>query len=964
MITRWKCQKEKTLNQISFVACGNAERKVADAFCDKCHIYFCQTRVNRYKVPRSVRMGDDVSSVLSYINAESREKAITTVLGDLKLNSDLTTNWKILYHLLSSVGQIQQVSSSDIVEVCLTCLNRRDPTVSTRLVCQILITLIEKVELDEIEPKLSGFLEDVQSNIIWQCNLHQMHDNCGMDYQTATTVFSLVLPTFVKHNLIKNPSRLFEVLPAMIHSRNENSIVEALVFVLPSVIHHESLFQVVCQSVQSLFESEEELDKLSNHPGLTALCSIGDFLFSGTFNHKVFRETWFQQAIQRGLSNPAALNRKRAQYLLKRYVDATAENVQLFNDFFLVMETLEEKQMHIINPVLTRMESLEDRILIKKEADSAWICCIFNRLLSHENIQVIKWGLHQLCRIQVQFWPGIGHSEWLYDGMLTALNNMVFYVREKAGQLPPLARDLEQFLAKCAALTEESQAIFLRLLRKMSAIPWNAVGLFHLVHALASIHGVQLLDSQALQLILEFCRSGLHTHHPLLRGAIQGLMLEFVLNAAVVSQDNLLWVALILATLDSRECYIRGSHPHRMLQRWISKHFTPEQHGQLLSQLVSTHFDPSGDVRTAYSVDVTAVARFAVLLIDIQSNDEMSSQSIYARLEPLTDCHTRLYADPRLLDQRMKLMANLLDEIRSSKTVRVVQIVLPFTESVIHYCLDRIETAADYTSVCQSLSVLESIAETEELVGVLAASGQRLQLAAQKLLDGSLVLDRFKSISLLFLIVRFDQQFVDNLIRRMIIAKMHCKAPQRDDSGLEHVTWGAFMSHYFSKLWTLIHRRLEILGPQLNPEELADEATCAMDMAGVEAVKSIFACLAFLLPRVCQSAPQLCRSTLQSCWSVCFEFRRSDHFWSLMEQLTKTAFQRSLMDQSQIRPQFFGFLSELRQQGENILQLFNFAADQVIRVWIDESFPSIDSYTVQFVVDLVTFGQIHRRDEM
>ena len=148
------------------------------------------------------------------------------------------------------------------------------------------------------------------------------------------------------------------------------------------------------------------------------------------------------------------------RYLLKRYVDATEADVKLFNDFFLVMETLEEKQMHIINPVLPRMKSLEERILEKKESDCAWIQCIYKRLLSHENIQVIKWGLHNLCLVKVEFWPDMGHSDWLYDVLLTGLNNMVFYVREKADQLPQLGTDLEQLLQKCATLETEREGFF------------------------------------------------------------------------------------------------------------------------------------------------------------------------------------------------------------------------------------------------------------------------------------------------------------------------------------------------------------------------------------------------------------------------------------------------------------------------------------------------------------------------
>ena len=322
-------------------------------------------------------MGEDVLNVLNYVNGDSLEQAVVKVLDELKINCDLIQNWKVLLHLLNSVDSSIKINAKEIVGVCLLYLKKRDPGIQIRLICEILITLLEKAEKNEVEEELDSFLEDLQSNIIRQSNAHQLHDDCTIDYQTATTVLSLTIPTFVKTGIVKNQARLLEVIPAMIQSRNENSIVEALAFVLPSVIHFESIFGVVCKSIETLFEIKEDVEKLANHPGLTALCSIGDILFSKTFKHSVFQDTWFHNAIQNGLSNPAALNRKRSQYLLKRYVDATDEHVDLFNDFFLVMETLEEKQMHIINPVLTRMESLEERILVKKETDSSWILCIY-----------------------------------------------------------------------------------------------------------------------------------------------------------------------------------------------------------------------------------------------------------------------------------------------------------------------------------------------------------------------------------------------------------------------------------------------------------------------------------------------------------------------------------------------------------------------------------------------------------
>jgi len=128
------------------------------------------------------------------------------------------------------------------------------------------------------------------------------------------------------------------------------------------------------------------------------------------------------------------------------------------------------------------------------------------------------------------------------------------------------------------------------------------------------------------------------------------------------------------------------------------------------------------------------------------------------------------------------------------------------------------------------------------------------------------------------------------------------------------------MSHYF-RSYGPIEQRVAFLEPKLSTKEFVEEATSAMDMVGVEAIKSIFKCFAHLLPRICLSDPDMCRSSLQASLIVCYKFRRSDHFWSLMKHFAQSVFQSLALDQQDIRPQLFKFLSELQQHGENIQQL-------------------------------------------
>ena len=837
------------------------------------------------------KMENTLPKVHEFVTKESLGAAVVKILMQLRIDSEQDESWKCLHSLLAidSLDVEKVIDVKEVLELCISYLIKPDSTCPhTRIVTNIIILLIEKCSATfKDDAVFKSFLQDVEASIICQSNANQLHDNCKLNYETATTTMSLLLPTIMKANLSQDSShKTIQVIRAMVDSKNEKSIVEALAFMLPCIINQDQThFQSVCESIQQLFQVEQ--DKLGNCPGLVALCSIADILFSNSYQHRVFEDQWFLQNTKRGLGSLVGLNRKRCQYLLKRYVDSTNQpQVELFYDFFLILETFEERQLHIIKPVLAKLEALEQRILVNKDLDPSWLCSIYIRMLTHDNLQLIKIGLHKVCHLKLELWPGFGTDEdWLYDAFLAGLNTVTFYVREDKTnqQLPVLGQDLVQMIQKCSALATERTGFFARLLKGMSLVTWNSIGLFHLCYALASIpNGEEFVDEKMLRIVLEFLRSALYNQHPLLRSAVQSFLLEFVLNGTVVSQENLLWVAHIIATLDRSECYVRNSVLHTKLKTWIHKRFTPSQLGEMLDKLICLHcqfVQPTAD-SSGYSVDVTTVARFSVLLLDAESMDSEAMQLLESSLETLAHCHTRMYADERILNQRMRLMATLLNE--SGDSVAVQRLVTPLLESVVHYCLNQIDSSTDYPTICESLSVLSSIVSTGKLVGV-----GRLETIIRHFLqdESSSAVTKFKAVSLL----RFLPD-ADELIHHMIQLKMHCRPPKRDDEALRDVTWGAFMSHYFTNVWSLLEDRLPHL--KVNEEEMVEEAACAIDLAGVEAVKCIQQCLVHLLPLVCDSNPDLCRSTLRQCWvtamlNFSFIYLKKTFFSSLLVYLLR-----------------------------------------------------------------------------
>ena len=132
---------------------------------------------------------------------------------------------------------------------------------------------------------------------------------------------------------------------------------------------------------------------------------------------------YFWEQIQIGLTHDDNLPRKRALYLMKRTIDTcfspgcqaedksglifkdsvqfhrdkTLEGKELFDTYFLIIETLEEKQVHLVKQVLQNLQDLVNVSNHKSGSGpffhSSWILIAFLRLFKHPSIALVRWGV-------------------------------------------------------------------------------------------------------------------------------------------------------------------------------------------------------------------------------------------------------------------------------------------------------------------------------------------------------------------------------------------------------------------------------------------------------------------------------------------------------------------------------------------------------------------------------------------
>ncbi|XP_034942852.1 probable methyltransferase TARBP1 isoform X2 [Chelonus insularis] len=153
---------------------------------------------------------------------------------------------------------------------------------------------------------------------------------------------------------------------------------------------------------------------------------------------------------------------------------------RLRDNFFLILESLEEKQAHLITPILKNLEDLIqfsiDHVSCNNCLDSKWIACIIKRLLDHKTSLIIKSGVLSLLKINPNFF-----TEELLILLLKGLNNTFLYSNPTLNSLPIVVEEL----SKLFVLSEYNGIDLInRFIFTASEISWTPIPLYYNIFSL------------------------------------------------------------------------------------------------------------------------------------------------------------------------------------------------------------------------------------------------------------------------------------------------------------------------------------------------------------------------------------------------------------------------------------------------------------------------------------------------
>ncbi|XP_059755481.1 probable methyltransferase TARBP1 isoform X1 [Balaenoptera ricei] len=478
------------------------------------------------------------------------------------------------------------------------------------------------------------------------------------------------------------------------------------------------------------------------------------------------RRCWrFWRTVQAGLTRAEdALTRKRARYLLQRAVEVSAELgadcacapqegtgpslfwwsekkkdelLKFWENYILIMETLEGNQIHVIKPVLPKLNNLFEYAVSEENGcwlfHPSWHLCIYKRMFESENKILTKEGVThflELCETRVLPFSA-EFSEFIIGPLMDALSESSLYSRSP-GQLigsgSPLGLKLQKFLVTYISLLPEEikSSFLLKFIQKMTSRHWCAIPILFLCKALANIPRCKALGIEGLLALRDVLQCTMITHQILLRGAAQCYLLQAAMNLVDVEKVSLSDVSSLVMSVRQEESFGRGTSLWRELCDWlrvnescfrrpstcssIGLHETSSLNAyvkNLVQEYIKSPAWEGGENCCMPDwLEAKLVAMMVLLAIDVEG---MKSQYSEKRR---TQNVLRIFLDP-LLDALVKFGTNAYMPLL--KTDRCLQLLL----KLLHTCLLKGSSTQDVVptdEVCTLLqnfvmSTTESISE-------------------------------------------------------------------------------------------------------------------------------------------------------------------------------------------------------------------------------------------------------------
>lgn len=456
---------------------------------------------------------------------------------------------------------------------------------------------------------------------------------------------------------------------------------------LESVIKGDAIVMKLWHIVKDFYAAGEDfITEEKNATGFLILCFLSEH--TSRMSLPLENDDMFWKIIQHGLIHPNPLSRKRSQYVLKRAVDICTSSTangyskymlwqmnkkkeieKLWYDFFLLIETLEEKQAHVIKPVLEKL----DRLILASSKNGfhvSWVLIIFHRIFSHDNKNIRQWGLMKF--LNLKFPEEVlmnGFLSFVTCHLISVLSDYLYYARDPG--LPPKTSSavgdqlIVFFRNIISSLSISNQRQFLCSLLEtiFDGRPWGGIPLFYLLRSVAQIPCTRVWNYKVVKNATVNFEGCLSTQDVTLRSGSQCDLLKAVFKHLSV-ETSLIEICDIVGHFRRKESWCRGTGTWEMIIDGLDVFNVNYDNSSVHKALAASM--SSLDCKDIVHPSDMALGINLLMEKNCRKNDnnrgEFYTESL---LKPVTnflrDCHMRPYLDQKKLAWTLQVVAATLE---------------------------------------------------------------------------------------------------------------------------------------------------------------------------------------------------------------------------------------------------------------------------------------------------------------
>ena len=319
-------------------------------------------------------------------------------------------------------------------------------------------------------------------------------------------------------------------------------------------------------------------------------------------NFDIRKQESFTEAILDGLTSDDSETRKRAFFVLKATIrfskhqgrcqslekddparllswDDVNKWYTLWSNFCLLYETIQETQVHLVEPVLPLLETL-----LQPDQDiwlgMPWWECIMKRAFANPSVSVRKVVLNAIIELNIKELPVLRTSvSFLFGPLLSILSNSFLYAAIDAIQIhsgfgDKVATFYKNFIDAFTEEQEKAQCIRFYM-KQLSINAVGAVPLLFLVQPLMEIEDFPVLCSDDVK-SLEALALNNGFHNPRARRLFRWILLQAFLKLADANSLSFPEVATTLHLLTSELDLTDESRDYALILEWFQRTFTHE----------------------------------------------------------------------------------------------------------------------------------------------------------------------------------------------------------------------------------------------------------------------------------------------------------------------------------------------------------------------------------------------------